>query len=258
MEEDHAEASGLGELSAIQSSSVAVAAAKTLRNEILRRSDDDMFLGSEDDLIHRLGISRPTFRQAARLLEYEELLVIRRGVGGGFFGRRPSAEVVARMAGIFLLSQGASFADILRAQFPLQTEALRQIARNPDPAERAKLGDFLDGAGHLRKITDIPSAIRAINAFWRLVGQVAGNPALALFMQTSQAYGAKSAGLSLNAARLEIYVRSLTDMARAVAAADAKSAIAIAEAQNRRMISWTTDDAPEADRAPARGRGGRG
>jgi len=253
---DRDEELGLGELAPIQSSSVAVTAAKALRNEILRRSDGDMFLGSEDDLIQRLGISRPTFRQAARLLEYEELLVIRRGVGGGFFGRRPSAEVVARMAGIYLLAQGASFADVLRAQFPLQTEALRQVALKPDPTERGRLGAYLDSCGHLRRITDIPSAIRAINAFWRLVGQLAGNPALALFMQTSQAYGANSAGLSLNAARLAIYVRGLRDIVTAVEAGDTEGAIAVAAAQNQRLIAWTTDDAAET--VQVRERGGRG
>jgi DNA-binding FadR family transcriptional regulator len=254
MDDERADDQGLGEISPIQSSSVAVAAAKVLRNEILRRSDDDMFLGSEDDLIRRLGISRPTFRQAARLLEYEQLLTIRRGTGGGFFGRRPSAEVVARMAGIYLLAQGASFADILRAQFPLQTEALRQIAANPDPAERGRPGAYLAAAGHLQRITDIPDAIRAINGFWRVVGQVAGNPALALFMQTSQAYGAKSAGLSLNAVRLAAYVEGLREMARWVEAGDAPAAIAVADAQNRRMIAWMVADAAEAAPRKLKGR----
>ena len=249
---------GLGELGPIKASSVAVTAAKALRNEILRRKDGDMFLGSEDDLIRRLAISRPTFRQAARLLEYEELLTIRRGVGGGFFGRRPSAEVVARMAGIFLLAQGASFSDILRAQQPLHAAALRLIGENTDPGVRGKLRAFLANHGHLQRVTDLPSSIRAVNAFWRLVGETAGNPALTLFLQASQAYGAKSAGLALTTTRLGIYVKGLHDLADALAEGDVARALAISQAQSERMVGWTADDVADQEKAEApREAGGR-
>lgn len=64
-----------------------------LRDEILQR-DDGEWLGWEDDLVERLGVSRPTLRQAARLLEAEELLVVKRGTNGGLFARRPTTDTV--------------------------------------------------------------------------------------------------------------------------------------------------------------------
>jgi GntR family transcriptional repressor for pyruvate dehydrogenase complex len=239
---------GLGDLGAVRSSSVAVATAKALRDEILRRADGDLFLGSEDQLLLRLGVSRPTFRQAARLLEYEELLIIRRGVGGGFFGRKPSAEVVARMAGIYLLAQGTSFADVVRAQFPLRAEILRLLAGNADPSARARLSAFVRENGHLQRPSDIPSAVRAINSFWRLASDLAGNNALALFIHTSQAYGAKAGGLTLNAARISVYVGGMARIAKAVEVGDADTAIKTAREFNEKMLSWMADDLPASQR----------
>ena len=45
--------------------------ADALREEILQAGDGAR-LGSEDDLLTRLSVSRPTLRQTARLLEQEQ------------------------------------------------------------------------------------------------------------------------------------------------------------------------------------------
>lgn len=232
----------LRRLAPIRSASVAVEAAKALRNEILRRADDDMFLGSEDELVHQLGISRPTFRQAARLLEYEELLVIRRGAGGGYFGRRPSAEVVAKMAGVVLLAQGATFEEVLRAQYALDAAALAELVANPDPAVRGRPAEFLETLAALRPPYVTPEAIRAINLFWRELASLVANRALLLFLRASQAYAAKSLGLSFNAARLDVYVSSLREMCAALRDGDGERAIRISAARGEAMIAWARED----------------
>jgi GntR family transcriptional regulator, transcriptional repressor for pyruvate dehydrogenase complex len=90
------------------------ATAEVLRSEILLRDDGD-WLGSEDELLGRLGVSRPTLRQAARLLEAEELLVVRRGLNGGLFSRRPTSDAVARMASVYLRSEGTTVVDLARS-----------------------------------------------------------------------------------------------------------------------------------------------
>lgn len=231
------------ELGPVKSASVAVEAARALRNEILRRAPDDMFLGSEDDLVDRLGVSKPTFRQAARLLEYEELLTVRRGVGGGYFGRRPSAEVVARMAGIYLLAQGTTFEEVIRTQSPLEATALREVAAQPDAALRARPLEFLEGSAQLRPPFEVREAVRGINAFWRMVAELVGNRALVLFIQTAQSYGAKSAGLAFSANRLEHYVASLRRTAEALRDGDADRAIQASSERSAMMIGWMKEDA---------------
>ena len=237
----------VGQLGPIGHTSAVVASAKALRNEILARSDGDMFLGSEDDLIALLGVSQPTFRQAARILEYEELLTVKRGVGGGYFGRRPSAEAVARMAGIYLLSHGTPFADVMRTQGALEAELVRQITLNSDFSTRQRLSDFLDDHPEMASLDDVPLAIRAINMFWQLAGQLCGNKSLALFSLASQAYGAKSLRLSFTKDRVERYVADLRAMCEAMCEAmiqsDFEHAIAIRRISNEWMIRWAMEDA---------------
>ena len=109
-----------------------------LRDEILQR-DDGEWLGWEDDLVERLGVSRPTLRQAARLLEAEELLVVKRGTNGGLFARRPTTDAVARMASVFLRSEGTTVLDLARSWFLLLEQSARLAAEHDDPLVRASL-----------------------------------------------------------------------------------------------------------------------
>jgi GntR family transcriptional regulator, transcriptional repressor for pyruvate dehydrogenase complex len=118
--------------------SAARATADVLREEILRRESED-FLGSEDELIDRLGVSRPTLRQAARILEAEELLVVKRGWNGGFFARRPEASAVTRIAGLYLRSERTTFGDVWHTLALVGAEAARLAAANPDAEARRAL-----------------------------------------------------------------------------------------------------------------------
>jgi DNA-binding FadR family transcriptional regulator len=60
-------------------------------------------------------ISRPTLREAFRILESEGLITVRRGARGGARVQEPSADVVARYAGLVLQHRGATVADVLEA-----------------------------------------------------------------------------------------------------------------------------------------------
>ncbi|HEX7857567.1 MAG TPA: hypothetical protein VF503_28135 [Sphingobium sp.] len=69
------------------------AAAGKLREIILARPDGEL-LGSEDDIVALLNVSRVTTRQTARLLEQEGLLRVKRGKNGGYFASRPTSEMI--------------------------------------------------------------------------------------------------------------------------------------------------------------------
>jgi len=51
--------------------------ATVLREEILayEGEEEEWLLGSEDEVLGQLGVSRPTLRQASRILEQEQLLL---------------------------------------------------------------------------------------------------------------------------------------------------------------------------------------
>ncbi|MGE0878273.1 MAG: FadR/GntR family transcriptional regulator [Acidimicrobiia bacterium] len=121
--------------------------AATLREEIIRQKSDRAFLGSEQELLDRLGVSRPTLRQAARILEAEQLLVVKRGVNGGFFGQRPSPDGVVHMASIVLRAQSTTIGDVARALGAVQL-AVAPLAAGADAKSRAAFVAAAGESGH--------------------------------------------------------------------------------------------------------------
>src|SRR5262245_8952897 len=103
--------------------SAAHRAARVLREEILDRGDGE-FLGGEEELMRRLGVSRPTLRQAARLLEQEKALLVRRGVKGGYYARRPDVGSLADAAAFYLRARGTKVWDCFAASEPLIEAAI--------------------------------------------------------------------------------------------------------------------------------------
>lgn len=154
-------------------------AVDSLRRAVLATGPDE-FLGSEEQLMEALGVSRPTFRQATKLLRHENLLRIKRGMGGGFFTEAPSASAVTRMAAIYLNAQGTSMRQVNDVLAPLQAASAHQLASNPDRAVRACLHDFLVEYDKLPPGEQNP-VFRALK-FERLLGEKTGNPAIALIM----------------------------------------------------------------------------
>lgn len=232
----------LTSIEAVDSQSMVAVAARALRQEILSRPDDDMFLGSEDELVARLAVSPPTFRQAARLLEFEELIYVKRGVGGGYFGRKPTASVVARLAGIYLQSQGATFRDVTRVQAILEGEVIRLLIEERSAADRRALTDSLDLDNDFAPNVEVSRGVRAINYFWRQAGELSGSTSTALFMLASQAYGATSDKLRLTPARIRIYGQGLAELCRAIEACDLERALAIRAASYHNIMSWIDED----------------
>ena len=84
----------------IRSPKTAELVAGTLRRMVvdgqLKEGD---FLPNEAELMTHFGVSRPTLREAVRVLESERLVEVRRGSRTGARVRVPGPEIVARPAG---------------------------------------------------------------------------------------------------------------------------------------------------------------
>ena len=89
---------------------------------------DGAALGREPDLIARFGVSRPSLREALRILETEGLIEVLRGVRGGAFVRAPNHRMTARTAAMVLRAQNVSIADVFEARYLLEPPAARAIA----------------------------------------------------------------------------------------------------------------------------------
>jgi GntR family transcriptional regulator, transcriptional repressor for pyruvate dehydrogenase complex len=103
--------------------------ADELRSAILSGEvADGELLGREPELVERFGVSRPSLREALRILEAEQLITVVRGVRGGVVVNAPDSRVTARTAAMVLQARNVSIADVLEARHLLEPLAVRAIA----------------------------------------------------------------------------------------------------------------------------------
>jgi GntR family transcriptional regulator, transcriptional repressor for pyruvate dehydrogenase complex len=107
------------------------AAAARMR-ELSLATEPGELLGGEEALIGQLGFSRSTIRQAARLLEREGLLRVRRGPSGGYFAARPDAISIAETVASYLQTIELDGGDINLIASALYVEVVRKAAGRID------------------------------------------------------------------------------------------------------------------------------
>jgi DNA-binding FadR family transcriptional regulator len=220
------------------SSAVRLAASR-LRQMVLALDGENQFIGSEEDLIRQLDISRPTFRQVARLLEHEQLLKIKRGPGGGFFTRRPSVDAVAHLASICLVARKARLADMVQAGSPLVVEAARLAAASSDLDRRAQLLQFCQQSTVEDGASRRSSFVRISDEFSALLFALSGNPVLEMFIQIVREFAAEvHAEHGLKTEFMQSYLTVMHKLAHAVNEGDVEVAGIMAARLNTETARW--------------------
>ncbi|WP_380871640.1 hypothetical protein ACFB49_25990 [Sphingomonas sp. DBB INV C78] len=145
--------------------------------------DPGTLIGSEEVLITRYGISRPTLRQAAGLVSQEELVRVRRGVGGGYFAERPTFSAVAHRAAVFLQTRDTGLEHILEAIEPIRVALVELAARNSSSPARKGLEAFVkEEEQRLQEPLSYRDFLRAERRFGELIGEASGNTVLHLYL----------------------------------------------------------------------------
>ena len=164
---------------AVRSPKTAELVAGTLRRMVVDgKLRDGDFLPNEAELMAHFGVSRPTLREAVRVLESERLVEVRRGSRTGARVRVPGAEIVARPAGLLLELSGATIADLLTAKSGIEPMAARLLAESGSTEDYDKLERML--------ADDIPAGwqtgqlAEATGAFHLRVVQLSGNATLSI------------------------------------------------------------------------------
>ncbi len=91
---------------------------------------DGDWLPTEAELIERFGVSRPTLREAFRLLEGDSLVTIRRGPPGGARVTVPGPDAVADLFGMILMLSGTTIGDVWDARLTIEPPAVRRLAES--------------------------------------------------------------------------------------------------------------------------------
>jgi len=157
-----------------------------LRKQIVRgelRTGDG--LPSEALLMAQFGVSRPTLREAFRILETESLIAVRRGARGGAQVMAPDLSVAARYVGVLLQIRGTTIEDVYQARTVLEPACAARLARGRTPQD---LADLRACIGELREVVEagadhVPDAVqwaRSTYRFHELVLQRSGNKTLAV------------------------------------------------------------------------------
>jgi DNA-binding FadR family transcriptional regulator len=85
-------------------------------------------LPPEAELLEQFGVSRPTLREALRVLESETLIRLGRGARSGAIVLEPSIDAVARVSGMFLASHGTTLAEIHQVRMLIEPPLAALIA----------------------------------------------------------------------------------------------------------------------------------
>jgi DNA-binding FadR family transcriptional regulator len=218
--------------------SVVRKAVQQLRDRILA-SEQNQFLGSEEELIEWLQVSRPTFRQVARLLEHEQLLRIKKGPGGGFFSQKPSLDAVVQLASVCLVSHRARLMHMAEAGSPLYIEAAKLAAQHPDAGQRARLQEFLTGSQDPAVAESGSAFVRLTEQFSELLLELSRNPVLSMFMHIVREFAAElHAGAGTTQEYRERYLQLVGALAQAIMAGDAEVAALMAARLNAETRRW--------------------
>ncbi|ANI38991.1 regulatory protein GntR [Mycolicibacterium vaccae ATCC 25954] len=126
--------------------------ADELRRQIVRGVlNEGDALPTEVELVKQFGVSRPTLREAFRILESESLIVVRRGSRGGVLVCSPETSVAARHFGLLLQMSGTTLADVYEARKVFEPAAAEMLAQRATPGD---IADLKAAAGALAALVD--------------------------------------------------------------------------------------------------------
>jgi DNA-binding FadR family transcriptional regulator len=156
--------------------------ADELRRVVVCDGKPGDYLMAERLLIERFGVSRPTLREALRILESEGLLDIRRGIKGGATIREPAIEDLTQRIGTFLQMKRTTYEDLFAVRKIIEPAAARLAAeRVKRDGDGGVLADCLDRERETIADPDSePRPSEAIDQFHDVVLELAGSSTLAV------------------------------------------------------------------------------
>jgi DNA-binding FadR family transcriptional regulator len=133
-------------------------------------------LPPESVLMEQFGVSRPSLREAFRILESEGAITIRRGLHGGARVHTPDVTVAARQAGLLLQYRGAPLSDVYEMRAVLESAAAGMAASRRTDEDLARLQEAVDR--HRESSADSDASFAADAEFHRLIVELSRSATL--------------------------------------------------------------------------------
>lgn len=134
----------------------------------------------ERQLIETYGVSRPTLREALRILETEGLLKVTRGVKGGAKVIGPSLTLASHALGMILQAKGTPLVDVQIARSIIEPPAARMVAERGSPEDLRELRQALEVE---RATVGTPNFTFAAMRFHETLISLCGNSTIDAFSQ---------------------------------------------------------------------------
>ncbi len=137
-------------------------------------------IGTEQEMADEFGVSRPTLREALRLLSASHLIRVGRGRTGGIFVASTPSEGMSRNVSesiaLMLAAQSISMEELLDARLSLEVPIAGRAAVNADDEVADRLEAAIEAAVGHRPGT--PSFNSADSRFHQILAEAAGNDLL--------------------------------------------------------------------------------
>lgn len=138
-------------------------------------------LPSEAELMRQFEVSRPTLREAIRILESERLVRVKRGARGGAYALTPDSAAAGQYTGTLLQFRGTTLADLHTARAQLESACVGVLAATRTAADLRVLDRSL-AAGEELKNDPIGYGVQHELQFHRLLVELAGNQTMSVLL----------------------------------------------------------------------------
>jgi len=197
---------------------------------------------SEAEALVRHGVSRATFREALRFLEFQGVVRVRAGPGGGAIVQKPQWSNLTSTFALLLQFADAPLSSVMAARAMLEPSMAALAARNATPPMIERLRRDLDDAE--RRVADHARFIVAYRAFWAGVAEATGNALMAMLWPSLRAL-VDSGGFVPSEDYRRSLIGRMRDLLAALACQDESAASALVSQLDQEFATRLSELYPE-------------
>jgi len=211
--------------------------ADRLRDTILALPDGEQ-IGSLTEVAGELGVGIVTVQQAARILEHEGLLAVKRGPGGGYYGTRPDNAAIERAFATYMRVRHVGYREAFELTVLLDCDIIRATAKSLVESQSAAIERLL---ARLQSSTTESDCIEFEIDFRETLLEIVERPLLELLSRVAMQLYSSQPGVPsfANAINLEDWRQGRRRILQAILQRDEELANFEAHRYRRMVLDWT-------------------